>query len=475
MKRPKKTPARDGANPMKALLEPESVAVIGASRQTGETSLNIVENLLGYDYGGRIYPVNPKAKELLGLNVYPSIKDLPEKVDLAVLSTPRHLVPGLIRECGEAGVRVVIVVGQGFRDAKDEEGEQLHQEILQVVEETGVRVLGPNTIGSANAFLNFSTSFAKNQLERIPVGLACQTGIFLGRIHGQGLIGKGVDLGNAADIDFVDAMEYFETDPQVKVIALHIEGIPRGEKFLRTAERVSKKKPIIALKTGNSGRAAQSAMSHTGSLVGKSETWDAALKQSGVIRVQDIDELMDLAKAFAFLPLMKGKRTAIITLSGGMGIASLDALDRYGLEPAELSPETRNRLEEIAPSWFVIGNPLDIWPVMMVADAPWVDTYRMAIHTLLADPQIDGLILIGPTWMEYISPGISEIIVEASEDAKNKPVASWLYEGWLFDIDDVDIELKVRSKGKGAIFPSPERAARALGRLAEYAELSGKK
>ena len=361
-------------------------------------------------------------------------------------------------------------MGQGFSDAKDDEGHRLHQEIVKAAADSGVRVLGPNTIGSANAFLNFSTSFARNKLEKIPVGVACQTGILLGRIHNQGFVGKGLDIGNACDIDFSDAMEYFEDDPQVKVIALHIEGIPNGGRFVRTAGRVSRKKPIIALKTGRSGRAAESAKSHTGSLVGRDETWDAALKQCGIIRVEDIDELIDLSKAFSCLPLMKGRRTAIITPSGGMGIVSLDALDKYGLEVAELSPETRNMLEDTAPSWFTINNPLDIWPVMMVAKTPWVETYKMAVHALLADSQIDGLLLIGPAWMEGIAPGISDLIMEAGSLYTNKPIATWLYEGWVYDIGDTHVEDKVRESNKVAIFPSPERAVRALARLAEYAE-----
>jgi acetyltransferase len=262
-----------------------------------------VENLGNCGYQGKVYPVNPNYKEILGKRCYPSVKEIPGDVDLAIIVTPRKVVPQIVSQCGEKGIKAAIVVGQGFSDSADEEGKRLQQQLVEVARNGGVRILGPNTVGSANAFINFTTSFLKQtDIRKLPVGVVCQSGLFFGTVGRLRLLGKGLDLGNSCDIDVAEAMEYFAEDPQVKVIVLHIEGIRNGKRFREVARRVVKKKPVLVLKTGRSERSARAAQSHTGSLVGKDEVWDAVFKQCGIIRANDIDELGDLVRAFSYLP-----------------------------------------------------------------------------------------------------------------------------------------------------------------------------
>jgi len=309
---------------IKKFVEPKSVALFGVSRRTEEGTYNILKNLLSYDYQGRIYPVNPKATEILGVKTYPRIADINDKPDLAIINLPRPLVPGIVNECIERGVPSIIIVTQGFADADDEEGKQLQREIDELIKKSGVRILGPNSLGTANAFINFSSSFVKLTMSKTPIGIICQTGSFF-TLPELKLLGKAIDLGNACDVDLGDALEYFEQDDETRVVALHIEGTEDGARFLKIAKRLSPKKPVVALKTGRSEYAAQAAQSHTGSLVGKDEVWEAAFKQSGIIRVSDIEEFGDIARAFSVLPPMNGRKIGIISESGGVGIISIDS------------------------------------------------------------------------------------------------------------------------------------------------------
>jgi acyl-CoA synthetase (NDP forming) len=290
---------------MKNFVEPESVALIGVSRSAAPISglkLDILGHLLDYGYKGRIYPVNPHAGEILGIKAYHSIGEVAGAIDLAVINLPRSLVPGATRECVERGISAITIVTQGFADANDAEGQQLQTEIDEIIKGKA-RVLGPNTFGTANAFINFSSSFVKMTMKLVPIGLICQSGVFMLGYTDLALVGKGIDLGNGCDVDFADALGYFEQDNDVRVVAPHIEGMRDTGRFLRVANRVAHKKPMVALKTGRSGLAAEAAQSHTGSLVGKDEVWEVALKQSGITRVTNIDELGDMVKVFCTLLL----------------------------------------------------------------------------------------------------------------------------------------------------------------------------
>jgi len=457
---------------LKPFLEPKSIAVVGANPNSGEKAFNVVENLANCGYRGKVYPVNPNYTEILGKKCYASVREIPGDVDLAIIVTPRKVVPQIVSQCGEKGIKAAIVVGQGFADAADEEGKRLQQELIETARKSKVRILGPNTVGSANAFIDFTTSFLKQtDIRKLPVGVVCQSGLFFGTVGRLRLLGKGLDLGNSCDIDVAEAMEHFADDPQVKVIVLHIEGIRGdGQRFREAAQRVVKKKPVLALKTGRSERSAKAAQSHTGSLVGKDEAWDAVFKQSGIIRADDIDDLADLVRAFSYLPPMKGRRIGVVTASGGIGIMTLDACAKHNLEVAELTPETKRRLNAMSPTWYRAGNPLDIWPLIINSSRPFGETLRTAMTEVLGDPRIDAIVVFAGAWFQGFKPHITDVMKETADAFPDKPIAWCPYDGWLFDIRSKDLQDVLEDTGRAAVFSIPDDAVRALSRLADYSE-----
>ncbi|MCL6639219.1 MAG: acetate--CoA ligase family protein [Firmicutes bacterium] len=448
---------------IKRFMEPESIAVVGVSTRTGPGSFNAMETILERGYRGRVYGVNPKGGEILGVKVYPSVTDLPEVVDLAVISTPRGAVPGIVRECVAKGIKAVIIIGQGFADG-DEEGKRMQEEIMASIRGTETRIAGPNTLGVANAYAGFYTAFFNFTNKKVANGVVCQSGIFLGGAMDFCTgVGLGIDIGNTADVDFSDVLEYFGREDRVQVISMHIEGLKDGRRFLETASRVSRIKPIICYKTGRSEAGAKAAGSHSGSLAGEDHVYDAALRQAGVIRVEDGDELNDLNKTFLTYPGIGGRRIAIVTITGGGGIATVDACERYGLEVAAYSPETMALLKSLYPDWMEPGNPSDIWPAGMGKGYHMV-TARV-LEQVLNDPGVDAVVCITPAYMppEKDLFTVSDIIKEAAARHRDKPLAVWIFAphkrelGAIFEED-----------GTIAVYPTPERAVRALAALYRY-------
>lgn len=449
-------------NGMKLFMEPGSVAVIGVSRRTGPGSFNIFENLVNSGFLGKLYPVNPYVDEIMGRKAYPSVKDVPEEIDLAVVSTPRSVVPGIVHECTEKGIRAIIVVGQGFADG-DEEGRKLQAEILRIAGQGGARILGPNTFGTANAFNHFTSAFAPMIMKRVPIGIICQTGFYFVGLPNFTVVGKAIDLGNACDIEFAEALEYFEYDPDIRLIFMHIEGISNGRRFMEVARRVAKQKPVLALKTGKGEEGARAAQSHTGSLVGRDEVYDAAFRQCGVIRIGDTDEFEDLAKAFLNLPPMKGKGVAVITITGAGGIMAIDLLEKYNLRLAKLSAETLDRINALAPAWLRVGNPTDIWPAFMIAGYPVEQVFTTTMEACLNDEDVSGIILIFAGFPEPPAPATvdtAEVLPQVAGKFRGKPVLIWLY-GPKADA----LASKMERTGEILVYPTLERAVRTLSRL----------
>ena len=452
---------------MKQFMEPHSVALIGVSRDTGEGSFNILEHLLSYDYQGRIYPVNPNATEILGVKAYSSITEVTEDIDLAVIATPRALVPRLVKECSDSNIRSVIVVAQGFADASDDQGRQLQQELTDIVQSSNTRILGPNTFGTANAFFNFSTSFVRIRMKKQPIGIICQTGVFFVGFPEATLVGKGIDLGNACDIHFAEGLEYFENDPEINVIALHIEGAHDTKRLIDTARRITPKKPVLAFKTGRSEQGAKAAQSHTGSLVGRSEVWEASLKQVGVIQAGDLQEFIDLAGTFAILPPMQKPGVGVVTISGALGIVAIDGCQQFSLETGELSANTEKLLGAMAPSWLRISNPVDIWPAMMGSQdvvKPMVD----GLEALLSDDALGAVLYIGAAFDDKWATSLCQLLIGLAAAHQDKPLTCCIYGPYG------DEAIKVlQESGKVVGFRTPERAIRALARLSQYSRLRG--
>jgi acyl-CoA synthetase (NDP forming) len=450
---------------MKQFMEPKSVALIGVSRYTGEGAFNILENLLGYGYQGRIYPINPSVSEILGMKTYLNIAEIADNIDLAVIATPRDLVPQLVKECADRNIKAIEIVAQGFLDAIDEEGKLLQKEIDNIARARQVRILGPNTFGTANAFINFSSTFIKIKMKKQPISIICQTGAFFIGFSEMAFIGKGLDLANACDVSFSDGLEYFGDDPETKVIALHIEGIHDPKTFVSISRDIVQKKPVVALKTGHSEQAARAAQSHTGSLTGREEVWQAALKQTGIIQVNDLDELFDLVRTFSILPLMKKPKIGVITISGALGVMAIDASENFDIEIDTLSPKTRNLLNAMAPSWLKVSNPLDIWPIMITAE-PITKLLIDGLETLLADSELGAVLFIGAAFDEKWATSLCQIASEVAAAHPDKPLVCSIYgpsgRQAIQEMQDV---------GKVIGFHTPARAINALARLNEYSRL----
>jgi len=452
----------DNRKDLKPFLEPRSIAIIGLSRRTGAQGNNALENLLGYGYRGKIYPINPNADEILGVKAYPSIRDVDDPVDLAVISTHRSRVPAHVRECAEKGINCISIVTQGFIDSGDEEGRRLFKEITDIAKSSGCRILGPNSFGSANVFHNFCTAFARIDMQPNPVGLICQTGSLFNNSSEFRFTGKAIDVGNICNVDFADCLEYFEDDPQVKVIVLHIEGMPDARRFYKVVQRVCSKKPVVAIKTGKSEQAARAASSHTGSLAGQHEIWEAALKQAGVISVNSFEELVDVTRAFCLLPPLTKANVCVTTFSGGVAIMALDAMQDTKLHAGRLSQTTRAKIEKLAPDWLSVGNPVDHWPIVM-GSGSIVRTLSDILEILLCDEEFGALLFIQIIPDAATSIGIKGLLNNLITQYPSRPLVATLTGPCSFDLVK-----ELQSEGIVLAFTTPERAIRALARVHQY-------
>ncbi len=452
------------ADEMKLFMEPRSIAAIGVSRRTGPGSFNLLENLLGYGYEGRLFPVNPNASEILGVKTYPHVGALPEAVDLALISLPRSLVSAAVTDCVAKGIKAVIIITQGFADADDEEGKQLQRDIVLIAAGGGTRILGPNTFGVANARLKMSTSYIRISMEPVAVGTISQTGGTFVGLNDIKLAGKAVDVGDACDVNVVDCLEYFEQDDQTRVIVVHTEGMPDAREFLRVVRRVALKKPVLTLKTGRTPQSARAVQSHTGALAGSDRLWDTALRQAGVVRVGDIEELADAIRAFLTLPAPAGNGIGLTTYTGGFGIIASDACGKYGMDLVEFAEPTLRGLRALAPEWMGVGNPFDIWPGVSILGKPRTEVERQGLRHVLSDPGVDAALMV----LGAYDPRLGEELVPMAREAAlmfpAKPLVFFAY-GPHF----AEVRRSLETAGTTLVFPSPERAARALMHLRERA------
>jgi len=445
---------------MKKFMEPESVALIGISRKSGPGSFNVMENMIEFGFSGKIFPINPKADTILGKKVYSNIKAVKEKIDLAVISAPREDTVSILKDCVAARVKAVIIVNQGFADANNQ-GKEIQRKITEIAKIDGIRVLGPNTLGVLNNFNNFTTSFMPLSKEKTPVGLICQSGIcFVGAREFSGTIGKGIDIGNACDIGFYEGLKYLGNDPDIRIIAIHMEGLTKGKEFLSLAGKVVKKKPIIILKTGSSETGAKAAISHSGTMAGNYQVYKASLKQAGVIFLEEDGQMPYAVKTLLNLPAIKGNRIAVITFSGAAGIIVSDSLERHNLKLSALSPETIQEVAELSPDWMPLGNPLDIWPAVMKHGTQ--KAYSVALKAVMNDPQVDGVICIAiaPKLPEFSFLDVSKSLNKAMEGLPAKPVVAWLY-----GPNPEEISIRFESKKRIMIYPTLELAAWSLSLL----------
>jgi acetyl coenzyme A synthetase (ADP forming)-like protein len=374
---------------------PNSIAVIGASTKPHKLGYAVLDNLVngGYFVEDRhVYPINPKAETILDLPAYPTVNDVPGPIDLAVIVIPYPLVPDALRTCGEKGIPATIVISAGFREA-GMEGVERERELIEIAQEYNIRLIGPNCLGVIDTVTPMNASFSAGMPPGGPMAFMSQSGALGTAIldwaqAGRLGLSKFVSLGNKADVSETDLLLAWQDDPHSRVILCYIEGLPDGQEFIRVARQVSKKVPIVVLKSGVTQAGSRAVSSHTGSLAGSEQAYQAAFHQAGVLRAQSLQDLFDYALAFGYLPPLRGDRIAIITNAGGPGILATDALERAGLRLARFEPECIRELEQFLPDAASAANPVDL-----LGDAMSV-RYRFALDQISADPHVDGIMVI---------------------------------------------------------------------------------
>lgn len=376
---------------LQSVFDPDSVAVIGARRQSGPGSFNVVENLDEFGFEGTIYPVNPKAEEVLGRAAADDVREIGEPIDHAIIFLPRQFVADTLRACGECGIPAVTIPSQGFADA-GEDGAQMQAELIEIAEEYGIHMVGPNTMGVHSFATNFTTAFAPiAHRETKPIGVISQTGLFSMSFPDMPYA-KFVDLGNAAGLDHVDVLQYYAADPDVEQVFMHVEGLPegRGRDLVDEARRtVEDGTSVLAMKTGTSEMGRSQAESHTGSLMGEDAVYDGAFEQARIQRVRDYTEAGVKSRALLDLPAMSGKGIGMITHHGAAMIMAMDAAAEFDMEIADVSEETKEAVAELSPDWLEVENPLDLGPATVV-DAP--AAHEASIRASLEDDAVDGLL-----------------------------------------------------------------------------------
>jgi acetyl coenzyme A synthetase (ADP forming)-like protein len=372
-----------------AIFRPASVAVVGASTRKGSIGREIVRNLITNDFHGKLFPVNPRAAYIHSIKAYPSILDVPDPVDLAVIVVPPLAVEEVADECGRKGVKGLVVITAGFREIGPE-GAERERRLVEIIHKHGMRMVGPNCVGIFNADpqVSLNATFAPGTPLAGDVGFVSQSGalgiaIWTEMQKANIGISQFASVGNKADITSNDLVEYWETDPATKFIALYIESLGNPRRFTQLARRIAPKKPILMVKSGVTEAGARAASSHTGALSGMDQATDALIRQTGVIRARTIDDMMALILGFSRCPLPKGSRVGVLTNAGGPAIMATDALIGYGLELAEISDETRRQLKEKLPPEASVSNPVDM---IGGADA---NSFRECLPILLAAPEVD--------------------------------------------------------------------------------------
>jgi acetate---CoA ligase (ADP-forming) len=419
------------AKNLDGLFKPKNVAIIGASRDHNSVGYGILRNLNSgcvfqckycKPFLGNLYPVNPYAEKVQGIKSYASILRIEEDVDLAIISVPAKIVPMVMEECVEKKVKAMIIVSAGFAEI-GEEGKRLQEKVAEIAKKSKIPVLGPNCLGVIRPSSNLNASFAPAMPPQGNISFISQSGALADSIIDWSIEARYgfstvVSYGNRADLDVVDFLEYFADDEETKVITMYIEGLKDGKRFMEVAERVSKKKPIIALKAGRSEFGKEAISTHTGSLAGSYKVYEAAFKQAGVILADNVEEMFDIAKALAYQPPCKSNNIAIISNAGGPGVLATDYCGVFGINLPELKKSTINKLDksEVMHKAYSRRNPLDL-----VGDA-LPERYKIAVNTLLSENYIDGLIIIQTLQTMTDPEEDAKVIIEAQKEYPDKPI-----------------------------------------------------
>lgn len=404
------------------IMKPKSVAVIGASTKEHTIGSDIMKRLQEYKFNGNIYPVNPKGGVIEGLQAYTSITEVPGEVDLAIIVVNSKFVLDTIDQCNQKGIKGLVIITAGFKET-GAEGAEMEKQLLAKVQEYGMRCVGPNCLGVVNTHpeIRLDGCFAETLPERGNIGFVSQSGALGGGILNilKDLnlgFSQFISIGNQADVNAETALEYWENEEDVEQILLYMESIQNPANFRKLATRISKKKPVLALKAGRSAAGASAASSHTGSLAGADKAANALLAQSGVIREYSLKNLFSTAKVFANCPIPKGNRVAIITNSGGPGIMATDAICENGMEMAPITEETKAKLRSFLPAAASVKNPID-----MIASAP-IEHYTQTLETVIADENVDMIMVIYLPFLGLKDIDVAKALMEIKAKNPQKPI-----------------------------------------------------
>jgi len=453
-------------------FDPKSVAIIGASHTPGKIGYAILANFIGAGFERKIYPVNPDTKPILGLKVYKSVLDIPDDLDLVVVVVPAAIVPNVLKECVKKKIEAITIISAGFSEI-GEEGKKLEIKCKKIIEGVYTRILGPNCVGIYDPYTNVDTLFLSRERCGRPkegnISFISQSGAvgstILDWLSEQNIgISKFISYGNAMDIDDCDLLEYLGDDKDSSVITAYLEGIEAsGQKFMRIAKKVTKKKPIIILKAGGTETGMKAVFSHTGSMAGSEKIYSAAFKQTGIIEADSWEELFDFARAFSTQPLPKGKRIAIITDGGGFGVLATDEADRQGILLPEPSEKLKKEMRKVTPSYASLHNPIDL-----TGDAD-ANRYKVTIEACLRSNEYDGVIAITLFQVPTLEKSVVDEVIKLHKKYK-KPLLACAAGGKFTE------ELSEKLvKGGVPVYPTPERAVKAMKALVNYKQWHDKK
>jgi len=449
---------------LEPLFAPRAVAVVGASARRDSVGQSVFRNLLSSGYTGVVYPINPKHRSILGVRSYASVLEVDDDLDLVVIAVPASAIPEVLGQCAQKGVRSAIVLSAGFKET-GAEGAVFEDEMRKRAEEAGIALLGPNCLGLINTdpAVSMNATFARVMAAPGHVAFLSQSGALCTSIldyaRAQHIgFSKFISFGNKTDIDEIDLLRYLATDEKTSAILMYVEELSEGPRFIHLAREITGVigKPILAIKTGRTQQGASAASSHTGSLAGADAAYDAIMAQAGVLRVDTVQELFDYAMAFGSQPMPRGDRVAIVTNAGGPGIMATDACVYQGLNLAEFSAETTDKLQEALPAAASCHNPVDL-----VGDAR-SDRYRAALAAVLKDRGVDGVIaILTPQNMTDID-GIASVLAELAQESSKPLFASFM--GGV----DVASGVQILRRNNVPHYPFPEGAARVFAAMWRY-------
>lgn len=430
-----------------AIFKPRSVAVIGASSAPEKYGYIILKNIIDAGFKGTIYPINPKAEEILGLKCYPNVGALEEAVDLAVIIIPARLVPKTIEECGQKGIRGAVIISGGFAESGPE-GEELQKQLIAAAQQYKVRVVGPNCQGVNNPHYNICASWPlltqKGRMAVVSQSGTVGAALMDWACQEELGVSSFVSMGNRSDVDEADLIGFFGQDENTQAIAVYIEGVKDAPKFLKAVKKCPK--PVVILKAGRTPKGRIAAESHTKSLAGRDEIYQAVFKQNKIHRADTVEELFDFAKAFAYLNKPKGKSVLIVTSSGGGGILATDQAEYLGLDLKKLPPAIKEKLQKDLPPHCILANPLDL-----TGDAT-ADTYGMVYEAAYKDFDTVCMLFGDPIAgaSDKVSPGANQLVV-------------------FLGGAEVERQERKLMHAKGIpVFPTPERGMKALAQLLKY-------